>query len=265
MAACPYCCEAVHDAATACRHCGRDFHLFKPLQARIEALEAQVAGYAAAQARVAELEAELARHRAAATPDEPPAAGVSAPTRRYATSVLLAVVPALALLLAAHVVLFFIYDVKPLYLRIASVLIPLPFAFALLVWHPRRFASSVLAGCALAGLAVSGMLAITAGVDGVPFLPQDLRDVREVLEYMASIALAFVTGLLLGRWRYRRVTGRPNRLVLFLVQLFTVRDEGELAVMRVANRVQKLVNSLTPVATMAASLYAGMKAVIGDG
>jgi hypothetical protein len=175
------------------------------------------------------------------------------------------VLPLIGLLLAAHVLLLFVYDVKPLYLRIASVLIPLPFGFALLVWHPGRFALSAAAGVLGAVLAVTGMLAVTAHIDGVPMLPQDVREAKEILEYVASIALAFASGLLLGRWRYRRVAGRPSRLVLFLVQLFTVRDEGELAVLRVANRVQKLVSSLTPVATMAASLYAGVKAVIGEG
>ena len=246
-----------------CRHCRRDFHLFKPLQARIHALEAQLAGYEEVRSRVAELEAQLAQcdvPAAAAMPGSEPVR-----QRSYTVSVLLAVLPALILLLAAHVLLFFVYDVRPLYLRIASVLIPLPFGFALLVWHPRRYASSACCGVVLAALAVSGMLALTARVDGVPFLPGDLRELKEVLEYVASIALAFMTGLLFGRWRYRHLAGRPNRLVVFLVQLFTARDEGELTALRIANRVQKLVNSLTPVATMAASVYAGVKAVIGDG
>lgn len=263
MAACPYCCEAVHEAATVCRHCRRDFHLFKPLQARIEALEAQLAGYDEVRSRIADLEAQLAQRHAPAAAVPPERDRVR--QRSYMASMLLAVLPALLLLLAAHVLMFFVYDVKPLYLRLASVLIPLPFGFALLVWHPRRFARSTCAGVVLAVLAVSGMLALTARVDGVPFLPGDLRELKEVLEYVASIALAFMTGLLLGRWRYRHLEGRPSRLVMFLVQLFTVRDEGELTVLRIANRVQKLASSLTPVATMAASLYAGIKAVIGDG
>ena len=180
---------------------------------------------------------------------------------------LLALSPALALLVAAHIVLLFVYDVKPLYLRIASMLIPIPFGFALLVWHPHRFRVSAFGGFAMAAMAVWLMLVTTAYVHNVPVMPQKARDIREVLEYIASIGLAFLTGLLLGKLRSRRLSmaPEPSRLTLLLAELFSTNKEGDLGVVLLATRTQKMVSAFTPIGAGAASIYAGIKALIGDG
>ncbi len=278
---CPYCASEVPQAAIVCPHCTRDFYLFKPLLERIEQLEtrlldqAQAAG-ATHEKRIAALESELAALKATqpdATAQPVPASASAtalppiAATRRFWVSSLLALTPALALLVAAHIVLLFIYDVKPLYLRIASMLIPIPFGFALLVWHPLRFRVSAVNGFVMAALAVWLMLVTTAYTDNVPVMPQRTQDLREVLEYIASIGLAFLTGLLLGKLRYRRlqVSPEPSRMTLFLAELFTTNQDGELGVVRLANRIQKTASAFTPIGAGAASIYAGIKALIGDG
>ena len=273
---CPYCTAEVPAGALVCKTCARDLYLLKPLQERIEELEQRLgeaqalsAGYAA---RVAALEGELSALNAPAAGALPSGAADAADAappqaRSYASSLMLTLLPPLVLLLAAHLVLLFLLDARPLYLRIASMLIPLPFGFALLVWHPRRIAFSALAGFVLALIAVFSMLLATALIDRVPALPQDAREIREVLQYAASIGLAFLTGLLLGKLRVRRlqVGPHPNRAIVFLAQLFTTDAEGELGLVRMSNRIHKLVASLTPLATAAASVYAGVKAIFGDG
>jgi hypothetical protein len=270
---CPYCASEIPQAALVCPHCTRDFYLFKPLLERIEQLEARLqqapAGMAPHEERLAALEGELAALKAA----QPVAPGLTAPlspvprTKRYWISLVLALSPTLALLVAAHIVLLFFYDVRPLFLRIASIVIPIPFGFALLVWHPQRFRASAFGGFVMAAVAVWLMLVTTAYVDSVPVMPQKARDVREVLEYITSIGLAFLTGLLLGKLRYRRlsVAPEPNRLTLFLAELFTTNKEGELGVVRLATRIQKIVSAFTLIGAGAASIYAGIKALIGDG
>lgn len=284
---CPYCASEVPQAAIVCPHCTRDFYLFKPLLERVEQLEARLIEQSQTAAlpyesRIAALERELAELKAV----QPTAAATASRSaveetlsrsggtplfsasgrRRYWVSLALALAPTLALLVAAHVVLFFVYDVKPLYLRVASMLIPIPFGFALLVWHPHRFRSSMVGGFAMAALAVWLMLATTGLVDNVPVVPQTVRDVREVLEYMASIGLAFLTGLLFGKLRYRRLVTKsePGRIVVLVAELFTTDKQGELGVLRLASRIQKMIATLTPIGTGVASVYAGIKALFGD-
>ncbi len=256
---CPYCVSEVPREATVCAHCSRDLYLVKRLQERIEHLEKELAEQGKTTAAG---DAQRAAPLAAA---DPPRVGASA--RSYRTSLLIALGSALVLLLAAHVLLLFVYDVKPLYLRIASILIPIPFGFALLVWHPRRMGMSGIAGFIMALVAVFLMLVTTARVDHVPVLPQDARELREVLEYVASIGLAFLTGLLLGALRYHRlsIAPQPGRVTVFLAQLFTADKDGELGIVKTAARIQKLVSTFTPIVTCAASIYAGVKALLFEG
>jgi hypothetical protein len=183
----------------------------------------------------------------------------------YLLGVLQALAPVLVLLLVAHGVLLFVYDVKPLYLRIATILIPMPFGFLLAIHHPTRLWASCGAGFVAAGLAVLGMLVITAAIDKVPVLPQDLRDWREMLEYVASIWLAFFAGLLGGQMyaAFKLKKLQPGRVVLLIAKAVTPNEDGEFGIERVAKRIDKVVKATTPVATGATSLYLGLKAYLG--
>ena len=276
---CPYCTSEISDAALVCPVCTRDLYLFKPLLQKIDALEKQLQDVATAgsktfEERIARLEAELEALRKA--PAVAPAhtaytaaadSAQPAAPRSYVGSALITLGVTLLLLLAAHGLIVMVYDLKPLYLRIASLLIPLPFGVALYVWHPRRFGVSVLLALITACAAVLGMSAVTGFVDKVPVLPQDLRDWREFIEYAASIGLSFVTGLLLGKLRAVRTTSpqrQPNRLVLFVAHLFTTHEDGELGLQKMIARITKLVATLTPAASAAVSIYTGVKAFVGD-
>ncbi len=272
---CPYCVSEVEDAALVCPRCTRDLYLFKPLLEKLGALEKAVAEQAkgiaeGAEARIAALEAELAAmkaDRAVAIPVEVTVqpAHVEAPAPNFLLGVLQALVPVVALLLVAHGLLLFVYDVKPLYLRIATILIPMPFGFLLAMQHPTRLWASCGTGFVAAVLAVLGMLVITATIDKVPVLPQDLRDWRETLEYVLSIGLAFFAGLLGGQmyaaFRLKKV--QPGRVVLLIAKAVTPDKDGEFGIERAAKRIDKMVKATTPVATGATSLYLGLKAYLG--
>jgi hypothetical protein len=194
-----------------------------------------------------------------------PAAPAATPPG-YAAAVARSLIPTLLLLILAHWMMLFVYDVKPLYLRVATILIPVPFGFLLASQFPDEFRKSVLAAAALAFAGVLSMLTVTAVIDKVPLLPQDLRDLRETLEYVLSIALAFVTGLLLGEYHARRKLAelKTNRMVLLLARAFAPNEEGKLGIEKAVKKLNKLQEAVTPAATGAASVYAGIKAFLGD-
>ena len=275
---CPYCTSDISDAALVCPACTRDLYLFKPLLQRIESLEKQREAHQAEtvlalESRFAALEKELEdlrRGAPAPTPAEPSATpaphSIWAEPRKFFASALIAAVVTLALLLIAHALIIVAYDLKPLYLRIASLLIPLPFGFALYTWHPRRGWASAVLAVLVACTAVLGMSAVTGRVDNTPVLPQDLREWREFIEYAASIAFSLITGLLLGKLRYQRlyVAPEPNRLVVLLAQLFTTDEHGQLGMQKMVARITQIAAAVAPAGSAVVSVYTGIKAVIGD-
>jgi hypothetical protein len=265
---CPYCVSEIADEALACPHCAHDIYLFKPLQEKIERLEKTVAEHEKNAAALADEVAALRAARADAAPDAPAAGPTADPEHKagFAGALLQALVPVLLMLLAAHWVMLFMLDVKPLYLRVVTILMPMPFGFLLAMHHPGRLRVSAGAGLAMAVLAVLGMLVITATIDKVPVLPQDARDWRETLEYVVSIGLAFLTGLLLGEYHARQKLAelKSNRVVLLLARAFVPNEEGKLGIEKAVKKLTKLQEAVTPAATGAASIYAGIKAFLGD-
>lgn len=273
---CPYCVSEIADEALACPRCAHDLYLFKPLLAKIEQLEKTVkeqASAAGSAVRIAALERELAAMKAAQADlvpvevDMSPRAPATESSADYYFALLKVLLPALVLLLAAHGVLLFMYDVKPLYLRVATILIPMPFGFLLAKHFPGRLGTSAAAGFATAILAVMGMLAITATIDKVPFMPQGARDWKETLEYVLSIGLAFTTGFMAGEFlpALRQQQEKPPNRIVLLISKAMVRDsDGNLGIIKAYQRVDKLVKTATPAITGAASFYAGIKSFLGD-
>jgi hypothetical protein len=276
---CPYCVSEIADEALACPRCARDLYLFKPLLAKIEQLEKTVAEQAqvvaaASVERIETLEKELAALKAERAGAVEAAAAVieaaepvppATTSSGYGAAVVQSLIPTLVLLVLAHWLMLFVYDVKPLYLRVATILIPVPFGFLLASQFPNEFRKSVVVALALAFAGVLAMLNVTAMIDKVPVLPQDLRDWRETLEYVLSIMLAFVTGLLLGEYHARKKLAelKTNRIVLLLARAFVPNEEGKLGIEKAVKKLHKLQEAVVPAATGAASVYAGIKAYLG--
>jgi hypothetical protein len=252
---CPFCAETIKDEALACKHCSRDLRVVRPVLLEIQ-----------------EIVAELDRLRRDLDRAGARLARISHPLRYAALiGVLYVLIPAV-LLVAAHIVVTILLNLSPLYLRLASVVIPVPFGFAATPLHKIGFRGALLLGAAAALLSVLAMLTVTGINDGVPILPETRGEWREVLEYAASITLAFGTGNILGLLVFQVLPliltqgGKPNAAAYRIARLLGA-HVGEDQLRRRARLIQDLMRTVGPLAGVAAtaigSLYAGLKGVIG--
>jgi len=255
---CPYCVSEINDEAVVCPFCRRDLYLFRPLLARIEALEKQVVAQDAVLAQWQESASEGGTDGAMVRQQEAPS--VMPSVAEWLNNWLLP----LGLLLLAHGLIVLVYDLNTVYLRVVSLLIPLPFGLLLVsrVRRPRWLL--VVLACSLAALAVLGMSALTALVDGSPILPVGMREWREFLEYAASIGLSYATGLVIGRMSLRRAqVRRVTGLSVALAHLVSDGAEKTEQFQAVVKKFNDLGGTLTAAATTAAAFYTGLQSVIG--
>jgi hypothetical protein len=252
---CPYCIETIRDESLVCRNCTRDLTLAKPIILEIQEM-------------IAELEAsqrELNRVRLKL-------ALIESPGRFLLAQVCIFVLFPGFLLIMTHFLMTFIFDVSSIYLRLASLLIPLPFGFVLAIARNIGFRGAMAFGVALAIVSICGMLAVSAHFDNVAFLPSDWRDWREVLEYGTSIALAFGAGNILALVLFRGLPrsfssrGRPNAAAYWIAGLMGQHVGGE-ALRRRARLLQDTFRTVGPliglIATASGSIYTGLKGIIG--
>jgi hypothetical protein len=252
---CPFCAETIKDEAIICKHCSRDLRVVRPVIHEVQEIVAEMD----------RLRRELGRINARRE-------RIGNPVRYLVVHAIGYVLVPVALLLAAHVLVTIEFDIKQLYLRLASVIIPLPFGLTLYSRQKVGFGGAVLVGVLTALLAVICMLSVTGLNDHVAIVPASWVEWREVIEYAASIALAFVTGNIIGFLildvlpKTMAQGGKPNALAYSIARMLG-QHVGEEQLRRRARVIQDLLVTVGPlagiVATAAGSLYAGLKGVFG--
>lgn len=260
---CPYCQSEVHDEAVVCRVCRRDFSLVRSLVEKIAALEIRVGATAdpsAYLARIADLEHQL-EERDAQAQQEPATVG-----NVLANLVAYLLIP-LVLLLAAHALVTIVFDVNVIYLRILAILLPLPFGFFLFKSRARHFGPWMLGVIVLALVSVIGMSGITSLVDGTPVMPQNLFEWKEVVEFAASIAFSYLTGMLIGAMALAAKTPKfSTQHTGPLVRLMSAAvDNGKLSPEKLHKKIKKLQEyggTIVAFCTTCVSIYTGLKSFL---
>jgi hypothetical protein len=259
---CPFCLEEVKPEALVCRTCARDIAVPKPLMTANAELSARVAELEAA---LSVADSALARLTPAPT-TELSAASPQTLIRALYSYVLLPVL----LLLVLHYVFVVMLDARLIWLRIASIALPAAFGFSFeLAWRPRWFVLLPLA-TVVAITAVLGMSYVVHLVDGDAIIPTSTVVWRETMEYIASIALAYILGSLLcgAIWplhRYRH--GLLDRLAMLIAVGANGSKKGHSGKPSVLleariERLVKLMNLAISAATASGAIYTGLKATL---
>ena len=234
---CPYCLSEVAEEAFVCKVCTRDLYLFKPMMAKVAELGKQledIPNHAAYEHRISELESlldeQVKKHA------EP--RGLS---KSFVDIAIYLLVP-LVLILVAHSLITIVYDAKIIYLRIISMILPLPFGYFLFKTYQRNLFPWFMGVVFLAIASVIGMSWMTSLIDHTPIWPQSTFEWREVLEYSASIA-PLLTALALGLGE-----GRVSPSTLYGA-MKKLHEYGGMAI---------------ALGTTAVSIYTGLKGFIGN-
>jgi hypothetical protein len=255
---CPYCAEPVNYAATVCKTCQRDIALVKSLMEGNSALEEKVEA----------LEAELAELREAGAPEpvEPVPDSSARPTRALDLLVVYLVLP-IVLLIGMHYLLVIKFDTRLVWLRAVSIILPAIFGCMLEIrLHPQRGVTAGV-GIAVGLVSVFGMSTIVYFVDGDPILPASRVAWQETLEYVTSIALAYVLGALVaGAVRpMQRTAKRGKSRGIANLATFIARHVSGHKGAPLDERIQRIVKVIriaVTVSTAAGSIYTGFKGIL---
>jgi hypothetical protein len=261
---CPYCLSDVSEEAVVCKTCTRDLYLFKPMMAKVAKLEkhlSEIPNQESYEKRIAELEIMLDEH------DQRLVAPKTFSI--WLLDIALYLVLPLLLLLFAHWLIAVVYDTKMVYLRIISMILPLPFAYLLFKGHQHKLLPWFIGVLFLAISSVIGMSWITSLVDHSPIFPQSLFEWKEVIEYSASIAFSFLTGMLLGGVAYasKQRQRRAAKINSFMKVDATGLAEGQISassIYSIMKVLEEYGGTIVALGTTALSIYTGLKGIVGS-
>jgi hypothetical protein len=173
----------------------------------------------------------------------------------------LGVVTAVALLLLAHLLVVFALDLPTLVLRLVSIAIPLPIAVWMTLRRRIRPRLEVLMALSIGILAVAAMSVVVSVHEHDSFLPENGREWRETIEYVASITFAYATGVLISGTVQAR-SGAPNRAGQVTLKLARAVASVTGKAIKTGPEIKKHVDFIQAVINFFALLATGFMAVV---
>lgn len=224
------------------------------LEARLQALEGEVA------ALKKTIQSTLGAGVSTAA-DAVAAVAIDLPPQRWTRVAALTVL----LLLAAHWMIVFVYDKPTIVLRLMSIAIPLPLAVWLTLRHRIVPRVEIIYGLVIGAAAVFGMAFATSIHEQTAFLPENMREWQETLEYTASIMFAHLTGVLISSALQARggVQNRAGEATLRLAQVIALVSGRAAAsgpqLKKHVDNVRSLVTNLMPIASAIMAIVTGIR------
>jgi ABC-type multidrug transport system fused ATPase/permease subunit len=261
---CPYCLSAVVEEALVCKTCTKDLYLFKPMMEKVALLEAkleEIPNHEAYEKKILELE-ELID---ALETKKNKSRGFD----NFIFDCLFFIFLPLGLLLVSHTLITVVYDIKMLYLRIISIILPLPFGYFLFNSYKRSVFLWFIGVIFLAVLSVIGMSYITNLVDNSPIFPQSPLEWQEFFEYSVSIALSFLTGMLFGSFSYaaKQKYFKSAPINPYLKIFFNIVGDGKMSSEKLHQKMTNLqlfFGTVVALGTTGLSIYTGLKSIFGN-
>lgn len=248
---CPYCLSDIDSEAYVCKVCTKDLYLFKPLIQKVSDLEEKLSNVSdreVLESRISELQEELIYKK------ELESEGIFGIFLKISKFLFLP----LLILLMAHAVIIVVYDLKLIYLRLASILIPMTFAFFLFQKKKNPVFPWFLGSLVLAFITVIGMSAITSLVDKTPVMPVSMIEWKEFIEYSLSITFSFLTGILLGTISFFKRSKHKIDINPILKALLNLIVNKKLSPEALQELLQKSIKYVS-LATTLLSLYTGLR------
>ena len=248
---CPYCLSDIDSDAYVCKVCTKDLYLFKPLIQKVSDLEEKLSNVSdreILESRISELEEELLYKK------ELEADGIIGIFFKISKFLLLP----LLIILVAHAVIVVVYDLKLIYLRLASIIIPMPFAYFLFQKRKHPVLPWFVGSLILSFVTVVSMSAITGYIDKTPVMPQSIVEWKEFIEYSLSITFSFLTGMLFGTIAFFKRSKHKIDINPMLKALLDLIVNKKLSPEALQDLLQKSIKYVS-LATTLVSIYTGLK------